>query len=324
MRALLLSVALLALTVAPATAAPDPLGCTGYPEARVFMESQTWWLRTPGKTGTDFGHVHLGACMPSEQVVRGTVGLDIRVIMHASHGATFDRIEPVAKTDSQETTLGSYTSLRGLTTDTGTVTGWQHIDIDTTRYGLDGRQELRLRAWAKTPDGNLMHVSLNTLWDVRNGKTVNPLDRLPIQRFKGWYSDPVGYCEARITSKVTPAPVSGTWTVDVAWPNHDASLPITRRIASLDADAHAGIPGTVLVDAAGPGTATLSIDTRTLSDGPHRLALRSDCDVTSGSLAGSTNSGVGVVVFVVRNGTPVPTPAPTPVPTPVPTPSACS
>lgn len=324
--AIIAAVAILVLSSAPAVAAPDPLACTGYPQARVFVEAQTWWLRTPGKTGTDFGHVHLGACLPSEQVVSGTVGLDIRVIMHESHGAKFDRIEPVAKTDAQETTLGSYTSLRGLTTDTGTVTGWQRIDIDTTRYGLDGRNELRLRAWARTPDGNLMHVSLNSLWDIRNGKAVNPIDRLPFQRFKGWYSDPVGYCEPRITSKVVPAPVSGIWSVNVAWVNHADSLPITRRNASLDADAHAGIPGTVLVDAAGPGSATLSIDTTKLSNGPHRLALRADCDVASGTHAGSTNSGVGVVVFIVQNGAPTPTPVPTPTvrPTVAPTPSACA
>ena len=135
-------------------------------------------MTTPGQSGTDFGHVHIGACLPSEQRVSGTVHLDIRVIVHDGQGATFDRIEPVIKTDAIETTLGSYIGCKGTTIEHGTVTCWQGLDIDTTRYDVDGRNELRLRAWSRTPDGNQIHVSLNTMWDVRNGKfaVLDPLN----------------------------------------------------------------------------------------------------------------------------------------------------
>ena len=30
----------------------------------VLQESQSWWMTTPGKSGTQSGHVHIGACMP--------------------------------------------------------------------------------------------------------------------------------------------------------------------------------------------------------------------------------------------------------------------
>ncbi len=310
------------VTPAVVSAAPDPIGCTGYPEARAFTSGQTWWRTTAGKTGTDFGHVHVEGCLPHEQRVSGTLTLDLRVIMHDSHGATFDRTEPVAKTNTEELTLGTVTTCRGLTNTTGTTECWERLTIDTTRFDKDGRNELRIRSWAKTPDGHLMHVSINILLDVRNGKTVSALTRLPNERAKGWYGggslDRVGYCEARFITKLPTAPVAGLWSVSVAWPNHDASIPITHHTAALDADAHAvpPNPGTVLVSAAGPGTATLAIDTTKLSDGLHKLSLRSDCDDASGS----TNSGVGIITFRVANGAPTPTPTATPLPTPVPTP----
>lgn len=331
--ALLTAVAVLVgFTASLTSASPDPLTCTGYPEPRAFAEAQTWWMTTAGQTGTDFGHVHVGACLPSEQRVSGTIGLDLRVIMHGSHGAKFDRIEPVAKTDAQETTLGTYTGCRGTTTDTGTVTCWQHIDLDTTAYGLDGRQELRLRSWSRAPNGDMMHVSLNNFFDVRNGKTVNPMDRLPYQRMKGWYgTEGVGYCEVRVLTPIVPGPVSGTIRYDVEFPTHADSLPITRHSAVLDPDFHAlpPVPGSALLSGNGPlARTTLTIDTTKLVDGAHRLVLRSDCETPSGS----TNSGVGVVRFVVSNGgtpiasvlpslppAPTPTVAPAPIVTPPPT-----
>src|SRR5437764_335020 len=46
----------------PSLAVPDPLNCTGYPEPRTFMEAQSWWEQTAGKTGTEYGHVDVGTC----------------------------------------------------------------------------------------------------------------------------------------------------------------------------------------------------------------------------------------------------------------------
>lgn len=265
----------------------------------MFVESQSWWLTTPGQNGTDFGHVHIGACLPSEQRVSGVVHIDIRVIVHDGQGAVFDRIEPVIKTDAIETTLASYTGCKGTTIFHGTITCWQGVDVDTTRYDVDGRNELRLRAWSRTPDGNHIHVSLNTLWDVRNGKTVNAMDRLPFQRGKGWYTDH-GYCEADVTTPVTPAAVSGVWSPKVRIVNHADSDVVTGSSARLDPDFHAEppLPGTVLFEHAGQHPeATLSVDTTKLANGPHRLVLRADCETAEGS----TNSGVLVVFFRVQN-----------------------
>ena len=39
----LLSGPLIAWPLSAARSAPDPTTCTGYPEPRVYMESQSWW-----------------------------------------------------------------------------------------------------------------------------------------------------------------------------------------------------------------------------------------------------------------------------------------
>jgi hypothetical protein len=283
-----------------AGATPDRLTCAAYPEPRVFLESQTWWIGTPGKTGTTFGHMHVGACLPTEQTVSGIIGIDVRIILHDNPGH-FDYWNPVLVSDTQELSLPHVTDLHGLSCAVGTCTGWSHEDVDTRQLIYDGHQELRIRAYTDTPDGNVMHSSINAMIVVENGKATNPLDRRAYQRGKGWYTDS-GYCEASFLSHVPSAPVSGTWDVKVKIADHGASddLAVTHHTVRLDPDFHAEppVPGKVISDGAGElADTSFSIDTTALADGPHKLHLRADCD----DPRGSTNSGVLVIPFVVSN-----------------------
>jgi hypothetical protein len=296
-----------------AAATPNPLTCAGYPEPRVFLESQTWWIQTPGKTGTTFGHMHVGACLPTERTVSGVVGIDVRIILHDNPGE-FDYWNPVLVSDTQELSLTHVTDLHGLTCPSGTCVGWSHADVDTRQLDYDGRQELRIRAYTNTPDGNIMHSSINAFLDLANGKTVNPLDRRAYQRGKGWYTGS-GYCEASFLSAVPYGPVSGTWSPTVLIADHGAAddLAVTHHTIRIDPDFHATPPkpGTIISDGAGQLAATtLSIDTRTLANGAHKLHLRADCD----DPRGSTNSGVLVVPFTVDNGGSADTTPPTTLP----------
>jgi hypothetical protein len=284
-----------------AGATPDRLTCVGYPEPRVFLESQTWWIQTPGKTGTTFGHMHVGACLPTEQTVRGIIGIDVRIILHDNPGH-FDYWNPVLVSDAEELSLPHVTDLHGLSCPSGTCAGWSHADVDTATLSYDGRQELRLRAYTDTPDGNVMHSSINSMIVLDNGKATNPLDRRAYERGKGWYTGS-GYCEASFLSPVPIGAVSGTWTPEVKIENHGASddLAVTHHTIRLDPDFHADPPvqGTVIKDGPGQLAATsLSIDTTALADGPHKLHMRADCD----DPRGSTNSGVLVIPFLVNNG----------------------
>ena len=266
------------------------------------MESQAWWIQTPGKTGTTFGHMHVGACLPTEQTISGVIGIDVRIILHDNPGH-FDYWNPVLVSDDQELSLAHVTDLHGLTCPSGTCTQWSHADVDTRQLNYDGRQELRIRAYTNTPDGNIMHSSINAFLVLANGRTVNPLDRLPFQRGKGWYTGS-GYCEASFVSKISYAPVSGIWSPVVKIENHNEAgdLSVTHHTIRIDPDFHAipPVPGTIIND--GPGQlfqTTINIDTTTLANGLHHLHMRADCD----DPRGSTNSGVLVIPFIVSSGT---------------------
>src|SRR2546426_10319241 len=77
---------LAALFVAEGSAAPNSLTCEGYPQARVFVDAQSWWRTTPGMSGTDFGHVHVGGCIPERETLSENTQLDVRGMLHDNPG----------------------------------------------------------------------------------------------------------------------------------------------------------------------------------------------------------------------------------------------
>src|SRR5438093_7713516 len=87
---------LAALFVAEGSAAPNSLTCEGYPQARVFVDAQSWWRTTPGMSGTDFGHVHVGGCIPERETLSENTQLDVRVMLHDN---------PASSTSSSSSTM---------------------------------------------------------------------------------------------------------------------------------------------------------------------------------------------------------------------------
>lgn len=231
--------------------------------------------------------------MPWKQVVSGILTIPIRVVMHDNPGS-FDYLNPVLKTDSQELSINKNFSLSGFTCPSGTCVRETSVSIDTRLSDYDGLQEIRIRSYVKEPDGNIMHASINVLVDIQNGDPENPLDRKAFARAKGWYTDS-GYCEADILSDLPTGPIAA-WSPTVRAIHHGTSddLAISRHIVTLDADNHAGIPGTVLRSGNGE-LPTTTLDLSGLSSGTHRLAIRAECD----DPRGSTNSGVMQVTFTV-------------------------
>lgn len=81
-----------AVVSATATASPGRQACIGapadhppaaYDETRQFVDFQAWWRTTQGQAGTDFGHAHVGACIPEREQMQGaTIPLDIRLVLH--------------------------------------------------------------------------------------------------------------------------------------------------------------------------------------------------------------------------------------------------
>lgn len=273
----------------PPTPTPPPSPTpTAAPSNLTFVESQAWWIQTPGKTGTDFGHLHVAAWIPTQEVVSGTLTLKLRFVLHDNPG-TFAYFNPVLKTDSQEISLPHDESLTGWTC-SGTCMRTVTTTIDTTLSDYDGIQEIRIRAYVDEPDGNRMHASVNALVDIQNGAPENPIDRRAYQRFKGWYTGS-GYCEADILSDL---PVGSSVKVQAVHHGSAEDLPVSRYIVTVDADVHAGIPGTVIAQGTGELPPTV-LDLSRFPAGEHRLAIRAECD----DPRGSTNAGVGVTTFTV-------------------------
>jgi hypothetical protein len=106
----------------------------------------------------------------------------------------------------------------------------------------------------------------------------------PWTEARGWYDDGHGYQNARFFSKLPYAPLSGLWTFRV------------RLVQSgvggvfIDPDFHAGNQGIKI--ASGGYDGNLTIDTRTLSNGIHRLVLVA---------SDNQSAGVQVIEFRVAN-----------------------
>lgn len=281
----------------PAPAPPmmaNPVSCDGYPEPRIWLESQAWWLQTPGAGGTHFGHAHVGTCFPYNVPVAGQVAFDVKITFFDNPG-TLVRLAPHVTTASD--TYNFDQPELNWTAPNGMGELWQHVVIDTTRIPVDGLQELRMFAQIREPDGKEMHVSTGWQLNIANGRPASNYraQGLAFTEGRGWYTD-VDYTVARFSSVIPPS-VSGVWTFNVDLKPGAGGIPVTSHTVAVDANVHMGMPGWVIQSGAGEYVGQVSIDTRQLANGQHKLMLRAD----AAAATGSTNSGLLVIVFNVAN-----------------------
>jgi hypothetical protein len=290
---------LLAILLSSAGVAVPAQAVGDCPGRTVFAEAQAWWKPNPGTTGgKDFGHVHVGACIPERNTLSADTTIPVTVILHENPG-TLQDISLVFKTDESETTVAKVAPGFRTCPVTDTCSTTVNVPVDISKFDRSGLQEIRFRVYVEEPDGNVMHSSLTFQTTIQNGKTVNNVGRMPYLRSKGWYTD-YGYCEADVLSVPLPdEPISGVWNVTVQQVDHgeEGDVAPSHHSVRLDANAHLGIEGTVLSDGPGPlRERTFAIDTRELSNGTHRLVQRVDC-----ARDNQVNSGVSVLQFTVRN-----------------------
>lgn len=308
----------------PCVGAP-PADSTRYPETRQFVESQGWWMPDTDQANnpaTNTGHVHMGACIPERETISsGNLTVRVRVVLHGNRGKA-NYVSMVFKTSDTETTVqkcylratvqnftcpGPSSTGKGDFVCAGTCERWLTFSQPISAFNHSGLQEVRFRTFVPEPNGKEMQTSLNWQVNIQNGKSPSNVTRYPFLRGKGWYTHAL-YCEASVrTVPIPDRPVSGIWSPVVGLTTHpDGSLPATRSFISIDPDFHSvpSKPGTVLRNAAGPygpepfGAAPIKIDTRSLTNGVHKLHLRTSCRDNS---LGSTNSGVTVIPFIVAN-----------------------
>ncbi len=289
--------------LATTKAAVDPLSCTGYPEKRVFLETQSWWTPTPGTTDkNNFGHLHLGTCFPYKQTVTGTIEFDIRLLMHDNPGNAF-----LFRVGTEDVVLGQQDF--SMTCSVATCEKWLHVSLDTTKASHDGRNEFRFSVKLNEPDGNVMFESSGWQAYLKNGKSSSDYRSSDVTIARGWYTGAL-YTNAEITSDIPLTPVSGVWSPTVKLTAGAGGIPVTHWSWHVDPSFHA-VPanlGTITAEGSGELRSTIKIDTTRLTNGTHRLVLISSADCISGncgdaSLDGQRNSGVLSIPFTVSNGT---------------------
>jgi len=148
--------------ILPTSAAPDPVNCTGYPEPRVFVESQDWWEPIPVLGGV--GHIHQGMCFPVGQTVSGNVRFDMRVTFHNNKG-TLTRL----KMQDDHSTDHWVEHLSFVPSNAMTSTFWRTVVLDTTKMP-DGVRLFRWYAEITQANGNEQLARAAWPLDVENGK----------------------------------------------------------------------------------------------------------------------------------------------------------
>lgn len=270
--------------------------CAGYAEARTYLQGQGWWL----PAGEDFfsaRHLHIGACVPLNQTVSGTLPLDVTITIHNQAARI---LYVAAGTDGKvlQLTRGCYGYMvcvkysAPVTCTTDLCSFTVRLDLPTNWVFNDGRRELQLAVGGKRPDGTDARAGFSWMSTLANGHlrldSSYPFDT----RGSGW-AQQTKYTIAAIDS-VPAAPVSGTWLASLR--TIDMRTPVTEYEVLVDPDIHNGSRGTVIASGSGPFTGSLLIDTRQFANGPHKLFFRLGAQVADG-----TNSGVSIIPFTVQN-----------------------
>jgi hypothetical protein len=284
--------ALLALLPPRPAQAADPLTCEGYSEPRQFVEAQSWWKPTPGKAGTDHGHVHVGACIPEREEMRGDFDLDVRYILHDNPGQ-LRRADLTIKTDRGHKSLNRVYFPFGVT---GTTERWLRLPVDIHAIPVSGLETVTLRIWVKEPDGNTMKASLNFQTYLRNDKSLDDLSSRSYLRGEGWYTG-AGYCESVYRTDKYPLPdrpvARYAPRLRMTWHGLSDDLRMSRHSVRLDPNFHAGVPGTVVRE--GAGELAVQYVPVSAEAGAHKLVQRAECD----DPRGSTNMGLLATPFTL-------------------------
>jgi hypothetical protein len=324
-------------TVVPLpTAAPilQPPQNTGHPQGckpgEIYVDAQNWWVSTPGKVGgdgkagQDFGHLHTALCFPHKATITGKISLKVRSIMHNNPGQFYrlmvqiadDRVAPEPKGcggDSMAVACLTFDPPRTCPVNQTCV--WEDtLVVDTRMIKHDGWQQFRVRGFVhergKNGETESMRTSTGLHAYVKNGNPRDDVYENPdVLEARGWYT----HANYMIANIVNPplGPVSGVWQPKVTMNKGAEGIEVTSWYAALDTDFHHGNVGTALCPNGvrgsghmlscgnGPLRGQLTIDTTKLSDGWHRLFLKTNAFEPK---TGSTSSGVLAILFEVRNG----------------------
>lgn len=283
-----------------------PMGCG---PNDVFIDAQDWWLHPD--PARNFGHLHTAFCWPHMQMMNAPWTITVISKMHNNPGV-FHRLAVQAWEGGVgmcnignaivclnfNRTLATCTETGGVLQDQGQTCTWRDtIVLDPALITSSGMKQFRFRGFIREPDGTEMRTSTGVYAMVDNGKprrdTYKIGNTYDVIEARGWYTD-ANYAVA-VLFDPPQGPVSGVWTPSVRMEPGVDGVPVTSHYAALDTDFHNNNPGIPVKSGSGPYRGTLSIDTRSLSEGWHRLFMRSDQAMPTGH----THSGVLATWFLV-------------------------
>jgi plastocyanin len=137
-----------------------------------------------------------------------------------------------------------------------------------------------------------------TLWTARTSNGNTKSDEIDFRRImnQSWY-DNAGYAQAGLTEPLSLAVKSGRWRIPLRLKGNSDANPVEHMV-TIDPDFHHGHEGRVLRHGSGSFDGNVNLETRDLSNGPHRLVLMSVSDEDGGD---GKNTAVQVIPFRVRN-----------------------
>lgn len=257
------------------------------PRPDVFVESQAWWDAAGlslDPTRLRVGqHVHVGCTFPMLKAATGSLRLDLRLVFHGQPaGSALHRVRAMNPEGHR-----FWDQTKGLP---DLINDWPvTLPVVLSLDGLAGWQEMRFSAMVLDAKGVRQFQS--SAWFVYAGATAVGLPKQDVTG-KGWYEGR-GYTLARIAPASFPSgPIGGVWSPRLRCKPGSGGKAIKEHLVTIDPDFHNGQAGVAVRYMPGGLDANVPIDTRLLSNGPHRLAVIS---------SDGFNAGVLVIPFIVQN-----------------------
>ena len=296
MRRCLFSLCVLFALAVPASAQAthSPSDCSDVP-GTVLLETQAWWNPIPGPpehpgTGKT-GHVHLSNCFPLNGALPTAIGLGTLVQLHNHPG----KLVQVRWSDGSTVKQSLPDS---FTCPTDHCAREYMLTLDPAKFDYSGWREVRFTADTRNTDGTRFYNTTRWCIFVTNTKSRKDFCGGTVAQrgaTAGWYTN-LSYANVFYDCLADPpgSTVSGTWCFR-------AKFERAYGFASIDPRYHA-VPedqGLVVYNGVGANQwRDLCVDTMQLSNGTHRLFLRTDHIIPNPRGKGS---GVFTLPFVVAN-----------------------
>lgn len=281
--------------------------CSRYPEKRIFLETQAWWMdtasiKTPTQTSVKGigGHTHTATCFPQDQDFNGsTLHLDLRLMIHKGNNSKIAKLDIGKGPSGTSLVQKSFNPPLQCTSD-GTdlkaaCTWWVPIDVPTS--SLSGYEEIRIRFFSDFSNGQRLNASTGwQAWFHGHGKTYRTP---PFLEARGWFTG-TNYENAQFLSQIPYGPVSGSYTFNTNMKPGSGGIATGTHSVNVDALFAADNFGKVLKQGTGPFGGSVTWDTTQYTNGWHCLAI-----VTSSiDKGGGTDTGVLQIPVFVQNSNP--------------------